>query len=118
MRRSEIEKMSPLMQLSYGFKGFDRPIFLAPANRDVFFFMCRANYISRARALRLWSLYCLVRDGDSIGPDRMSCDIVRATVNEFKNSSDKHIGKALKELADLGMLYECTTTRALPTRAR
>ena len=106
------------MQLSYGFKGFDRPIFLAPANRDVFLFMCRAKDIPRARALRLWALYCLVRDGDSIGPDHMSCDMIRATVEEFKCSSDKHIGKALKDLADLGMLYECTTTRALPTLAK
>lgn len=118
MRRSEIKKMSPMMQLSYGFKGFDRPIFLAPANRDVFFFMCTSKDISRARARRLWALYCFVRDGDSIGPDRMSCDMVRATVKEFKHSRDKHIGNALKELSDLGMLYECTTNRVLPTLAR
>jgi len=118
MRRSEIEKMSPMMQLSYGFKGFNRPIYLAPANRDVFLFMCGAKDISRARALRLWALYCLVRNGDSIGPDRMSCDMIRSTVTEFKHSSDKHIGKALKELSDLGMLYECTTTRVLPTLSK
>lgn len=115
MRKADIARMSLADRIGYGFRGGDRPVFLAPANKGVFLFMCRVSFgLAPPRSKRLWALYCFVRDGDSIGFDPKSCDLVRAHVPEFAKSSDAHIKKALEQLAGWGLLYEATST-VLPT---
>ena len=114
MTKRDIMRLGLAERICYGFRAGERPIYLAPANRNVFLFMMRCSDIPRHRAIRLWALYCFVRDGDSIGPDSKSCDMIRSGVPEFSKSSDKNIKKALEELSSYGLLYETRTSRVLP----
>ena len=114
MTKAEIRKMSPVVQLSYGCTFGGRPIYLAPANKNVFMYMCKQKNVPRSRAARLWELYCFVRDGDSIGPDPQSCGMINSHVATFRKSSSKCILQALDELARMRMLYKTETERCLP----